>query len=178
MYQPVLGFWFEELSPKQWWSADSGLDEQVRTRFSELLEQASLGELFEWRVEPRGRLAEVIVLDQFSRNIHRGSARAFANDGMALVLAQEAVSVGAHLSLLPDERNFLLMPYMHSESRFIHRAAESLLRECAPEGNYEFEIKHKAVIDRFGRYPHRNKLMGRQSTTEEIEYLNQPGAGF
>lgn len=178
MYQPVLRFWFEELSPKQWWGGDSGLDEQVRTRFSGLLEQAALGELFEWRVEPRGRLAEVIVLDQFSRNVHRGSASAFANDAMALVLAQEAVSVGAHLALSPDERNFLLMPYMHSESRIIHHAAESLFRECAPKGNYDFEIKHKSVIDRFGRYPHRNKLMGRQSTAEEIEYLKQPGAGF
>lgn len=97
---------------------------------------------------------------------------------MALVLAQEAVAGGALLGLNEVERNFLLMPYMHSESKAIHAQAEVLFREFAPKGNYEFELKHKVIIDRFGRYPHRNNILGRQSTAEEIEFLKQPGSGF
>ena len=125
-----------------------------------------------------GRLAEIIVLDQFSRNLFRDSARAFAQDLAALALAQEAVSAGAHVELEPVQRIFLLLPYMHSESREIHVVAEKLYREFAPAENLDFELRHKAIVDRFGRYPHRNEALGRASTPEEIGFLRQPGSSF
>jgi uncharacterized protein (DUF924 family) len=177
MWAGVLHFWFEEVSPDRWWSSDAVFDRQVQARFGSLLQQAARGELHAWRDQPLGRLAEVIVLDQFSRNIHRGSPLAFAQDGIALVLAQEAVRLGVHAELPLPQRSFLLMPYMHSESAAIHVEAERLFREFAPD-NHGFELKHKVIVDRFGRYPHRNAILGRQSTAEEIEFLKQPGSGF
>lgn len=176
--QTILRFWFEELDPKQWWLVDADFDAQLRKRFLPLLQQAARGELFVWRASHAGRLAEVIVLDQFSRNIYRNSAQAFAQDPMALALAQEAVAQGALPELSPDQRGFLLLPYMHSESPLIHVDAEHLYKQWAPQVNYDFELRHKAIIDRFGRYPHRNAVLGRSSTAEELEFLKQPGSGF
>lgn len=178
MDNAVLKFWFEEIEPKQWWVADPTFDALIRERFLPLLNRAAQAELFLWRERPTDRLAEIIVLDQFSRNIHRNTPAAFAQDPMALVLAQEAVTAGALSHLSPVERAFLLLPYMHSESREIHAIAEGLYREHAPQGNYKFELKHKIIIDRFGRYPHRNAILGRLSSEEEIEFLKQPGSGF
>lgn len=178
MFQEVLSFWFEETEPKQWWAASPDFDDLVRRRFPGLIENAAQGELYEWRASARGRLAEVIVLDQFPRNIYRNTPQAFARDPIALVLAQEAVASGALLALAPIERAFLLMPYMHSESRAIHVQAESLFREFTPRDNYEFELKHKVIVDRFGRYPHRNRILDRASTDEELEFLKQPGSRF
>lgn len=178
MHDDVLVFWFEETDPKMWWASDPAFDERIQARFGKLLSQAVQGELYRWRIEPRGRLAEIIVLDQFSRNIHRGTPAAFAQDPMALALAQEAVAAGILERLSSTERAFLLLPYMHSESALIHVEAERLYREYAPAGNHEFELKHKVIIDRFGRYPHRNKTLGRESTPEEVEFLKQPGSGF
>lgn len=178
MYQSVLKFWFEEIEPKRWWISDHDFDRQIADRFLTLLHKAAQGELFSWRKEPKGRLAEVIVLDQFSRNIYRNTPLAFAQDPMALALAQEAIAVGAHSAMTPIERSFLYMPFMHSESRHIHEWAESLYRENGLQNSYEFELKHKAIIDRFGRYPHRNEILGRTSSVEEIEFLTQPGSSF
>ncbi|HEY8100201.1 MAG TPA: DUF924 family protein [Burkholderiaceae bacterium] len=178
MYDEVLTFWFEEISPKMWFATDAAFDGMIRDRFLSLLVSAAQGELFDWRKEPKGRLAEIIVLDQFSRNIYRNTAAAFTQDPMALVLSQEAISAGIQKILAPKECAFLLMPYMHSESRKIHVVAEKLFRESTPADNLDFELKHKAIIDRFGRYPHRNKLLGRVSTMEEIEFLKQPGSRF
>ena len=177
-YQSVLQFWFHEISPVQWWKVDAEVDRLIVERFSELHGRATRSELFEWRAEPRGRLAEIIVLDQFSRNMHRGDALAYANDTLALALAQEAVATRADRTLAPDERVFMYMPYMHSESRVIHEVAERLFKECGPKSNYDFELQHKAIIDRFGRYPHRNAMLGRQSTEEELAFLAQPGSSF
>ena len=174
----VLAFWFEQIEPKSWWAADAQFDQLVRNRFAEPLGRAGLGECVGWRAEPRGRLAEIIVLDQFSRNIHRGTPRAFAQDVIALVLAQEAVAQNVHGILRPVERGFLFLPFMHSESRVIHEVAESLYRDYGLEDNYKFELRHKAIIDRFGRYPHRNQILGRESTAEELEFLKQPGSSF
>lgn len=177
-FETVLKFWFEELEPKQWWAVDPALDDQIRSRFLPMLNQARQGELFAWRSSPKGRLAEIIVLDQFSRNIHRGTAMAFAQDPMALVLAQEAVGNGMHRQLSPVECAFLLIPYMHSESGLVHAQGEPLYKAFAPAVNHDFELKHKAIVDRFGRYPHRNAILGRTSTPEEIEFLKQPGSSF
>jgi uncharacterized protein (DUF924 family) len=178
MHSSLLHFWFEELSPAQWWRADPSLDRQIRERFGAIHQAATAGELEGWRDQPEGRLAEVIVLDQFSRNIHRGTPLAFAWDPMALALAQEAVRAGADQALEPARRAFLYMPYMHSESRLVHGQAERLFRTLALPENLEAELKHKAIIDRFGRYPHRNGILGRSSTDEELAFLELPGSRF
>lgn len=176
--QDILAFWFEETSPSAWWTADPAFDELVRRRFLPVLEAAAAGECDDWRGEPAGRLAEIVVLDQFSRNIFRGTPRSFAQDPMALVLSQEAVGQGALASLTPVQRSFLLLPHMHSESRRVHEKAEVLYREHAPAENHQFELRHKAIIDRFGRYPHRNEVLGRTSTPDELAFLQQPGSSF
>lgn len=178
MQNAVLDFWFVEATPQQWWASDPAFDALIRQRFLGLLQQAEQGELFAWRDSARGRLAEIIVLDQFSRNVYRNTPQAFAQDGMALVLAQEAVAAGVLQRLSPVERSFLLLPYMHSESRLIHVEAEVLYQEFAPPENLDFERRHKAIVDRFGRYPHRNAVLGRASTPEEKEFLKQPGSSF
>jgi len=178
MPHEILSFWFHDITPAQWWKVDPAFDELVRSRFGALHERARLCELFSWRATPEGRLAEVIALDQFARNIHRRTAEAFAADPLALALAQEAVAADADLRLDVERRAFLYMPFMHSESAAIHAAAEQLMRERAPRHTHEFELKHKAIIDRFGRYPHRNAILGRVSTAEEIEFLKQPGSSF
>jgi uncharacterized protein (DUF924 family) len=178
MYRQVLKFWFEETQPAQWWKKDDAFDRLIAERFCALHAQAARCELYPWREEPRGRLAEIIVLDQFSRNLFRDSPTCFAQDALALALAQEAVAAGAEAQLNPVERSFLYMPYMHSESPKIHEAAVELFRNNNTPGNFEYELKHKAIIDRFGRYPHRNAILGRASTPEEIEFLKQPGSGF
>lgn len=177
MLNTVLKFWFEETTPEQWWVADPAFDATVTERFGETLRQAAAGELHSWRIEPRGRLAEILVLDQFSRNVYRGTPRAFAQDGMALALAQEAVAIASLEALTPKQRPFLILPYMHSESAAIHREALRLFQDFAPD-NLDYELRHKAIVDRFGRYPHRNAVLGRASTPEEIEFLKQPGSSF
>lgn len=178
MPNPILDFWFHEIDPAQWWRVDPVFDELIRSRFLDVHRQAAAGEWFGWRATAQGRLAEIIVLDQFSRNLFRGTPAAFAQDGMALVLAQEAVAARVHEALSPVERGFLFLPFMHSESRTVHVEAERLYREFALPANHEFELKHKRIIDRFGRYPHRNAILGRASTAEEVEFLKQPGSSF
>lgn len=176
--QDILAFWFDEVEPQQHFKKDAAFDALIRERFSEIRRMAAQAELHEWRATPEGRLAEIIVLDQFSRNLFRDDARAFACDGMALVLAQEAVRNGAGKALPPARRAFLYMPYMHSESQRIHAVALRLFDEPGLDKNFEFEKKHKAIIDRFGRFPHRNAALGRESTPEEREFLTQPGSSF
>lgn len=178
MSDDILRFWFQEIQPAQWWKVDPAFDELVRSRFGGLHEQARRCELFAWRATPEGRLAEVIALDQFARNIHRGTPEAFSADALALALAQEAVAAGDDLQLPIEQRAFLYMPFMHSESAAIHAAGEPLMKERAAQGTYDFELKHKAIVDRFGRYPHRNATLGRVSTPEEEAFLMQPGSSF
>lgn len=176
--QRVLDFWFGELTPSQWFRKDSELDAEIHQRFGATLEAARCGELWSWRRSPRGRLAEVIVLDQFSRNIHRDSAAAFAADPQALVLAQEAVLAGQDDALDDAERAFLYMPYMHSESLLVHDEALRLFARPGLEENLRFERLHRDILVRFGRYPHRNALLGRTSTEEERAFLEGPGSSF
>jgi len=174
----VNNFWFIEIDPKKWWGKDAGFDELIRQRFLDIHRHAVLCELFSWREEPSGRLAEIIILDQFSRNIYRNRPESFANDAMALALAQAAIDCGADKALTASEKSFLYMPFMHSESLLIHEVAMQLYAQEGLEFNFEFEKKHKSVIERFGRYPHRNRILGRVSTPAELEYLQQPGSGF
>lgn len=176
--QEVLHFWFEEATPAQLFEKDVAFDAEIRARFGETHGAAARGELAWWRDTPEGRLAEIIVLDQFSRNLFRDDARAFATDGMALVLAQEAIRAKADRDMPAPHRAFLYMPFMHSESPVIHVEAEHLFRQPGLENNYAFELKHKTIIDRFGRYPHRNRVLGRASTPEELAFLERPDSSF
>ena len=178
MHEQILKFWFAELGPKQWWGKDEALDALIAARHAGLLAGASRCELYDWRDSPRGRLAEIIVLDQFSRHVHRDTPLAFASDPLALALAQEAVARGADDALTPGERVFLYLPYMHSESAAIHALAVRLFATPGMEGNLDFERRHQAVIERFGRYPHRNAVLGRTSTPAELEFLKTPGSAF
>ena len=176
--QDILNFWFEELSPKQHYAKDAALDETIGARFGPTLEAAAQCELFAWRSTPQGRLAEIVVLDQFSRNVYRDTARAFAQDALALVLAQELVASGQDRSLTVAQRVFAYMPYMHSESALVHAQAVALFSQPGMQYNLDFELRHKAIIDRFGRYPHRNPILGRSSSEQELAFLSEPGSSF
>lgn len=176
--QSILNFWFTELTPKHHFAKDAALDEAISTRFGTTLEAAARCELFAWRTSPEGRLAEVLVLDQFSRNVYRDTPRAFAQDALALALAQELVASGQDRSLPLAQRSFAYMPYMHSESALVHAQAVVLFDQPGMEDTLRFELRHQAIIERFGRYPHRNAILGRESTPEELAFLSEPGSGF
>lgn len=178
MKDKVLNFWFNELETKDWYKKSDSLDKKISDLFLETYHQATRGELFHWRNSIEGRLAEIIVLDQFSRNIFRNDPRSFQFDCIALTLSQEASQRPDAKDLPPIKRGFLYMPFMHSESLKIHEQAVELFSQEGLENNLEFEFKHKKIIERFGRYPHRNQILGRTSTPEEIEFLKEPGSSF
>lgn len=172
----IVRFWFEETVPARWWTRNADFDRTVAERFGALHGVAARCELDAWRESPVGRLAEVIVLDQFSRNLYRDDSRSYAFDPIALCLAQEAIRTGADRAVPAAQRAFLYMPFMHSESAPIHARALELFGAPGLEASLVSERKHKAVIDRFGRYPHRNPILGRVSTPDEIAFLarNKP----
>ena len=176
--QHILRFWFDELTPQQHFARDLALDALMRERFGSVLEAGARGELWAWRATTAGRLAEIVLLDQFSRNIHRDTPRAFAQDPVALVLAQELVATGRQAELPQAQRRFVYMPYMHSESLTVHDQALRLFAEAGMEDNLRYEHQHRAIIERFGRYPHRNAVLGRVSTPDEQAFLSQPGSSF
>lgn len=174
----VLAFWFDESGPTQWFAKDDAFDAAIRARFAALHMRAVQGELWRWRADATGRLAEIIVLDQFSRNLHRDSPAAFAHDAMALALAQELVAQGLDMQLPVVCRAFAYLPYMHSESLAVQQESLRLYIALAQPGNLDFARQHEAIIRRFGRYPHRNAALGRESSAEEIAFLRQPGSSF
>jgi len=178
MHQTIIKFWFEEIDQSLWWAKDEEFDQLIIKRFSSLHAKAIRCELFDWRQSAEGRLAEIIVLDQFSRNMFRDSPLSFVYDPLVLALAQEAISVGADKVLSPVQRSFLYVPFMHSESLKIHDVAMDLYKNNGIQANLDFEIKHLQIIKRFGRYPHRNKVLDRVSTAEEILFLQQLGSSF
>lgn len=177
-YQDILDFWFSPETLPNWFAKSDAFDQIIREKFHHTLNSAAQAELWNWRSSAEGRLAEIIVLDQFSRNLYRESPLAFAQDALALVLAQEAISLNLDQNLRPEQRSFLYMPFMHSESPRIHEYALKLFEQLGNPLNLDFEKKHKAVIDRFGRYPHRNQILGRISSAEETEFLTQPNSSF
>ncbi|MCH2533739.1 MAG: DUF924 domain-containing protein [Bdellovibrionales bacterium] len=177
-YKEVIEFWFEQLEQSDWWKKDEKLDKTIKDRFLKTHTAAIHCELYHWRSDQLGRLAEIIVIDQFSRNIYRDRPESFLYDNLALALSQEAVSGNHDTNLTAQQKAFLYMPYMHSESKIIHEQALTLFNQPGLETNLDFELKHKVIIDRFGRYPHRNKVLGRQSTKEEIEFLKEPNSSF
>jgi uncharacterized protein (DUF924 family) len=176
--QDIITFWFEEIESCKWWSKDHHFDDLIKKRFSDIHRAAKCCELSDWRKTAQGRLAEIIVLDQFSRNMFRNSALSFAADPLALALAQEAISVGADAELNQGQRSFLYMPFMHSESLIIHDAAVKLYTDNGSQYSLDFEIKHRIIIAEFGRYPHRNSILGRTSTQVELEFLTQDNSSF
>jgi uncharacterized protein (DUF924 family) len=176
--QTVLTFWFDELTPPQWFEKNLEMDAETSRRFGAVHERAARGELASWRGTAQGRLAEVIVLDQFSRNMFRDTPGAFAADGLALQRSREAIDAGADQELSEERRMFLYMPFMHSESSEVHEEAVALFEALDNEEALHFEHLHKVIIDRFGRYPHRNEILGRTSTPEELEFLTQPNSSF
>lgn len=178
MYQQVIDFWFTEITPAQWWKKSDAFDQHIKERFSTIHQQAIHCELSSWRETSTGSLAEVIVLDQFSRNMYRDTPQAFAYDGLALALAQEAIRKEQDKALNADQRSFLYMPFMHSESLMIHDQATDLFANLGMPNTVDFEKKHRDIIAQFGRYPHRNTILGRTSTPEEIEFLTQAGSSF
>lgn len=176
--QDILHFWFQELNPQQRFAKDLSLDQKIRERFLTTYEDIIAGKTSAWRKTAEGRLAEIIVLDQFSRNMFRDSPKAFATDELALKLSQEAVALGDDQKLSLEMRTFMYMPYMHSEDKQIHEKAVELFSQKGLEYNYKYELAHKKIIDRFGRYPHRNQILGRKSSIEELEFLKEEGSSF
>ena len=191
----ILDFWLGPLDDQgfsddahrqQWFQKDDAFDQALRDRFGALHERASRGELDGWRDTPRGRLALVIVLDQFSRNLFRGRAAMFAQDEAALALARTALAHGDEAALAPQERYFLYMPFMHSEALADQEKCVALFEgaraSVAPERRDAFDPKwavmHRDIVARFGRFPHRNEILGRQSTPEEVAFLEEPGSSF
>lgn len=170
--QDVLHFWFEEATPEQLFEKDMAFDAQIRARFGETHAAAARGELASLRATPEGRLAEIIVLDQFSRQLHRGSPEAFAQDKMAVALAQEAIAAGADAAIAMDRRMFLFMPFMHAESLVIQEEGCKHFAQFGEE-LMKFMTGHRDCIARFGRFPFRNKALGRVSTPEELAYMEE-----
>ncbi len=169
----VLRFWFGELRPEQWWTRDDGVDDAIRTRFAELQKDIADEVPLEWLETARGHLAAVIVLDQFPRNLFRKSARAFESDAAALALAVDTVDAGLDAQLTEAERKFLYLPFEHSEDADMQARSVALYEKLGDEDSLDFARKHKLVIDRFGRFPHRNEVLGRETTEEEQAFLEK-----
>lgn len=166
-------FWFVDHTGEDWFGGKPEFDEKLADLFAATHPLVARGEAYTWRDTPEGCLSEIIVLDQFSRQLFRGAAKAFAQDPMALALAQQAVAAGHDRALNKGERVFLYLPYMHSESPLIHEEAVRLYSELGDEDTLDFEKRHFEVIKRFGRFPKRNAALGRESTAEEIAYMNE-----
>ncbi|MCB1783267.1 MAG: DUF924 domain-containing protein [Alphaproteobacteria bacterium] len=176
----VLAFWFEETAPAQWFQKNDAFDEEIRERFFVTYEMAASGLCEEWRKDSDGALALCLVLDQFPRNMFRNSPRAFDTDAAALLISKEAIHKGFDQILQPIRRRFLYLPFEHSENlQDQNRSVElfGTMKDTDPLG-YEYAIRHLRVIEKFGRFPHRNAVLGRANTPEEDEYLATPGAGF
>ena len=188
--QAVLDFWFgapgsatHGTQRPEWWKKDPAFDAEVRARFGPLVERALRGELEDWTETPEGALAQVLLLDQLTRNAFRDTPRAFAGDARALPAAQAMVGRRQDEALPPEQRAFVYMPYEHAEGLAVQEEAVRLftrLAASAPgqENQLDYARRHHAIIRRFGRFPHRNRILGRQSTPEEAGFLEQPGSGF
>lgn len=175
----VLDFWFgPEAGPERWFKKDPTFDAAIRARFADACADALAGGLADWRAGARGCLALILLLDQFPRNLHRDDARAFAGDARARAVLARARAAGFDRELDPAERHFLYMPLMHSEDPADQRDSVALFEALGNADVLKYARAHKAIIDRFGRYPHRNAVLGRASTPEEEAFLRQPGSSF
>ena len=185
IYPEVLRFWFGEEPGAQrpeWFRKEEAFDAAIRRRFGALHAAAARRELEAWRASPEPMLALVVVLDQFSRNLYRGDARAFAQDAHARECAVQALARGDDLGFLPVQRQFLYLPFEHSEELADQERCVELMRSLdafeATRGMSGYAVRHRDIVRRFGRFPHRNAALGRASSAEETEFLRQPGSGF
>ncbi|MEW9899601.1 DUF924 family protein [Chitinivorax sp. PXF-14] len=187
--QAVLDFWFGPAAEPgygqarpQWFRKDAAFDAEIRRRFGELHRQAVAGELDGWEAGPTTLLALIVVLDQFSRNLFRDDARAFAADAAARAAAEKMLERGWDSALLPVQRAFVYLPFEHAEDLAAQARSVALFRQLAAEpgddGYLDFALRHQAVIERFGRFPHRNHALGRQSSATELAFLAEPGSSF
>ena len=190
--QEILDFWFgpaDQLESsyderrRVWFGKDEAVDQDIRDRFSSIYQQIVEGNCKDWQTSPEGCLALILVLDQFTRNMFRGQPQAFETDPQALKITQRALALGLDRELAPVQRLFLYLPLEHSENRDHQQQAVTLFQALADEhqefnDTYVYALKHQAVIERFGRFPHRNEILGRPSTPEELEFLQQPGSSF
>ncbi len=174
----VLKFWFDTLSPKDWFRRDEMLDNKIVVKFGHLYEQLKSGVPGSWLGTPQGFLAAILVLDQFPRNMFRDSPRAFATDPAALALAKEAIAKGYDMELSPEQRTFLYMPFQHAEDASDQTRSIELFTALGNPLNLDFALRHQAIIERFGRFPHRNEVLGRKSSEEELAFLQEPGSSF
>lgn len=171
----VINFWFFEHGPADWFGGKPEFDAKLAERFAETHPHVARGEAFSWRATPKGRLAEIIVLDQFSRQLHRGQPQAFAQDPMALALAQEAISRDADHAVDALWRGFFYLPFMHSESIVIQHEGVRLYQSLGDPDQLDYQLKHLHCIERFGRFPFRNKALSRASTADEEAYMAEAG---
>ena len=169
--QNILNFWFTEAGPEKWYKKDEAFDDELRERFLDLHTKIVNG-TDGWDDSVEANFARVIVLDQFSRNMFRDMPEAFAFDTQALAIAQSVVDDEEDKEIPIEQRAFLYMPYMHSESRKVHEEAVGLFEKLGNPNNLKYEHLHKDIIDRFGRYPHRNAILGRKTTPEEQAFLS------
>jgi uncharacterized protein (DUF924 family) len=188
--QEVLVFWFGEagapdhgLPREKWFLKNIAFDREIADRFRPLIESALAGELDAWASLPDSGLAQIIVLDQFTRNVFRDSPRAFAGDARALAAARAMVAAHHDELLLPVQRGFVYMPFVHAEDRQAQAEGVQRFRDAAVsapqmQDSLDWALRHQLVIDRFGRFPHRNEVLGRASTPEELAFLEQPGSRF
>jgi uncharacterized protein (DUF924 family) len=176
----ILHFWFEEAEPRQWFQKNADFDAQIAERFLSVYKLARDGLCDSWRQDAEGSLALCIALDQFPRNMFRDSPEAFATDEKALLVAKNAVAKGFDQALPVQKRRFLYLPYEHSEDMADQKKSVEFFARIQAEDpvGYDYALRHFKVIEQFGRFPHRNKALGRENTPEEDEYLKQPGAGF
>jgi uncharacterized protein (DUF924 family) len=188
-WQPILDFWFlpegdpgHGKSRPEWFRKDLAFDALIQQRFGEAISRALAGEFVEWDGDPRGALVRIILLDQFARNAFRDTPRAFAGDARALAAARAMVDSGRDRMLAPVERWFVYLPFEHAEDMAIQERAVALFNALAAEPGLDdiadYAVRHRDIIARFGRFPHRNRILGRDSTPEEIEFLKLPGSGF
>ena len=174
----VLGFWFDEVPPDRRFAGDMVLDHSIAKRFGPLRDAVLVSRADGWCGDPDTILAAIILLDQFSRNIHRGQAEAFAADPLAQKLTRLAIDQGWDMSLDPERRAFLYMPLMHAEDRVTQALSLACFETLGDAENLEYARGHAEVIERFGRFPSRNAALRRRSTPEERDYLSRPGAGW
>ena len=176
--EEILNFWFKECKPEQWFKKNEDFDQMIENRFSIAIDDAIKGKMNSWEENETGCLALIILLDQFTRNIFRDTPRAFAGDKKAIALSQLCCDKDYLTNPNVQRRQFMLMPMMHSENLAVQDAALPLFKKYASEKDFEYAEKHRVIIARFGRFPHRNVILGRKSTNEEVEFLKRPGSSF
>ena len=176
--EDILNFWFKECNPEQWFKKNDAFDQIIKNTFSNTIEDAIGGKMDDWKNTETGCLALIIILDQFTRNVFRNTIRAFEGDNMALVLSKECCDKEYLKNTDVNRSKFMLMPMMHSEKITVQEAALPLFKKYTSEKDYEYAKKHHEIIARFGRFPHRNVILGRKSTKDEIVFLKQPGSSF